>query len=94
MYNQLNLACMKKENNNNNLRQLFADFFNQQLKPEEIQWLEEQQVLDWLRISRSTLYRLRQNQLIFHCKMGGRILYPKELIHKFMLNKTLGSSSF
>ena len=58
-------------------------------KTEEIEWIEEQEVMDWLKISRSTLYRWRSARIIMYSKMGKRPLYPKQLIQKYIVRLAL-----
>ena len=65
------------------LREILEAFIEEKIKAEDIEWMEEQEVMDWLRISRSTLYRWRKNRVIIYSKLGGRTLYPKQLLQKY-----------
>ena len=53
------------------------------------EWFTTEDVIRHLKISRSSLYRLRTKQLIPSYKLGGTIVYPKSLINKLLLNKSI-----
>lgn len=59
------------------------------IKNEE--WLTTQQVLIHLKISRSTLYRMRKNQQIIGVKIGSSPMFPKSLINKTFLLRGLNN---
>ena len=52
-------------------------------------WLTTEDVIKHLKISRSSLYRLRGTNAIPAFKLGRTVVYPKSLINKFMLERAL-----
>ena len=54
-----------------------------------LEWLDETQILSYLKVSRSTLFRLRKQKLIKFSKVGGRAFYAKQLIDNMLLLQLL-----
>lgn len=52
-------------------------------------WLNIQEVMDYLKISKSTLYRLSKQDIIPNYKLGNMRMYPKNLINRIFITKTL-----
>ena len=52
-------------------------------------WLTTEDVMAYLEISRSTVYRLRKTKNLPAFKLGSSIVYPKSLISKIMLQNII-----
>lgn len=51
----------------------------------EEQWLTTADVMSLLKVSRTTIYRLKAAHKLPAFKLGGTIVYPKSLINKILL---------
>jgi hypothetical protein len=54
-------------------------------------WLTTEKVIEHLKVSRSTLYRLRKKHNIPNFKLGHSPMYPKHLLNKLFMRKALGN---
>lgn len=53
------------------------------------EWYTTNDIMQHFNISRSSLYRLRNNNEIPTLKLGGIIMFPKSLINKLLMDKAL-----
>lgn len=53
------------------------------------EWLTTEEVMKYLKTSRSTIYRLRKRQIIPSLKVGNMPMYPKLLLNRVFLSKAL-----
>ncbi|NJB83754.1 helix-turn-helix domain-containing protein [Wenyingzhuangia aestuarii] len=54
-------------------------------------WLTTEGAMDYLKVSRSTIYRLRKHHQIPSFKLGRIPMYPKHLLNKLFLQKSLSN---
>lgn len=54
-------------------------------------WLTTEKAMAHLNVSRSTMYRLRKQHNIPSFKLGNSPMYPKHLLNKLFLNKSIGN---
>jgi len=54
-------------------------------------WLTSEEAMVHLNISKSTLYRMRKKKNIPSFKLGGIPMYPKYLLNRIFLNKSLNN---
>ena len=52
-------------------------------------WLTTEEVMAYLNVSRSTMYRLRKKHNIPNFKLGHIPIYPKYLLNKMFMGKAL-----
>ncbi len=79
---------MKKENQQKlSLKNMHFEF-DAQLLANEV-WLTTEEVMAYLKISKSTLYRLRKQHNIPNFKLGNMPIFPKHLLNKLFLIKAL-----
>ena len=71
---------------NDYIRQQLQQYVSEKINPNEIEWIEEQEMMEWLKVSKSTLFCLRRQSRILFVKLGSRVMYPKQLIQKYFLN--------
>jgi hypothetical protein len=74
---------------NDYILQQLQQFISEKINPNDIEWIEEQEMMDWLKLSRSTLFRLRSRRRILFVKLGSRVMYPKQLIQKYFFNRLI-----
>ncbi|TYA55291.1 helix-turn-helix domain-containing protein [Formosa maritima] len=60
---------------------------NSLIKTEE--WYNIQDMMDYLKVSRSTLNRLVRTKQLPSLKLGGTLMFPKNLINSIMQNQSL-----
>jgi excisionase family DNA binding protein len=56
---------------------------------ESEKWLTTQGAMAHLKVSRSTIYRLRKKHNIPNFKLGRSPLYPKHLLNKYFIQKSI-----
>lgn len=79
---------MKKEKKDTSVSENpYLEFDTQLFKNEE--WLTTEEVMQYLNVSRSTMYRLRKRQIIPSLKVGNMPMYPKLLLNRVFLPKAL-----
>ena len=44
---------------NDYILQQLQQYISEKINPNDIEWIEEQEMMDWLKLSRSPLFRLR-----------------------------------
>lgn len=71
---------------NDYILQQLQQYISEKINPKDIEWIEEQEMMDWLKVSKSTLFRLRSRRRILFVKLGSRVMYPKQLIQKYFFN--------
>ncbi|MFK8061467.1 MAG: helix-turn-helix domain-containing protein [Polaribacter sp.] len=54
-------------------------------------WFTTEQMMAYLKVSRSTIYRLRKKNNIPSFKLGHIPIYPKHLLNKLFIRKALGN---
>jgi predicted metal-dependent phosphotriesterase family hydrolase len=81
-------AIMKKENQPPTGVQISHFEFNDDLVEKEI-WLTTEGAMAHLKVSRSTIYRLRKKQNIPSTKIGHIPIYPKCLLNTFLINRSI-----
>ncbi len=54
-------------------------------------WLTTEQAMEYLNVSRSTMYRLRKQHNIPSFKLGHIPIYPKHLLNKLFIHMALGN---
>lgn len=74
---------------NDYILQQLQQYISEKINPNEIEWIEEQEMMDWLKVSKSTLFRLRSRRRILFVKLGSRVMYPKQLIQKYFFNRLI-----
>ena len=62
--------------------------FDSKLLDNEI-WLTTQEAMEYLNVSRSTIYRLRRQCHIPNFKLGHSPMYPKHLLNKILLRRSI-----
>ena len=74
---------------NDYILQQLQQYISEKINPNEIEWIEEQEMMDWHKVSKSTLFRLRSRRRILFVKLGSRVMYPKQLIQKYYINRLI-----
>lgn len=74
---------------NDYILQQLQQYISEKINPNDIEWIEEQEMMDWLKLSRSTLFRLRSGRRILFVKLGSCVMYPKQLIQKYFFNRLI-----
>jgi hypothetical protein len=74
---------------NDYILQQLQQYISEKINPNEIEWIEEQEMMDWLKVSKCTLFRLRSRRRILFVKLGSRVMYPKQLIQKYFFNRLI-----
>jgi len=74
---------------NDYILQQLQQYISEKINPNEIEWIEEQEMMDWHKVSKSTLFRLRSRRRILFVKLGSRVMYPKQLIQKYFFNRLI-----
>ena len=83
-------AIMKNEKKNQPALQNNHVEFDLSLLKNEV-WLTTEQAMAYLKVSRSTMYRLRKQHNIPNIKLGHIPMYPKYLLNKMFIRKALGN---
>ncbi|WP_139957987.1 helix-turn-helix domain-containing protein [Flavicella sediminum] len=79
---------MKKEKKNTVTSEDNHLEFDAHLLENEV-WLTTEEIMEHLHVSRSTIYRLRKQHHIPSFKLGRSPMYPKHLLNKLFLQKSL-----
>ncbi|NRR92833.1 helix-turn-helix domain-containing protein [Winogradskyella undariae] len=79
---------MSKQNKNQPVQQNFHIELEAHLLENEI-WLTTEEAMAYLKISRSTIYRLRKQQSIPNFKLGHSPMYPKHLLTKILMQRVI-----
>lgn len=81
---------MKNEKNHKPALQNNHVEFDLSLLKNEV-WLTTEEAMEYLNVSRSTIYRLRKQKNIPNIKLGHIPMYPKYLLNKMFIRKALGN---
>lgn len=52
-------------------------------------WITTEQAMQHLKVSRSTMYRLRKQYNIPNLKIGGSPMFPKHLLNKVLITRSI-----
>lgn len=54
-------------------------------------WLTTEEAMAYLKVSRSTIYRLRKKHNIPNFKLGSIPLFPKNILTKYLINQSISN---